>query len=384
MMETEIGYRGSKSTILEENIVVKEQRVDGSCIGAPGLKNNLPMLRCTLMGLERDYQNKVLSKSLIRHHSTKVVSTDTSRNNESKLDPNFVSGFIDGEGSFSVTFIKDKSYKSGWQIKTSFSIGLHKKDLALLEEIKNFFGVGGISKKGVNGIQYYVNSPKDLLVIENHLNSYCLLTQKQADFILFKLIMDLIRRKKHLTPEGINEIVSCKAIMNKGLTSTLEEAFLDITPKERPVITYSGNLSPGWLAGFTSAEGSFMIRVLNSSKHKLNKKVQLEFNLSQHARDEELMKVIANYFEAGAVYLNRNAFVYRVVNFTELTDKILPLFKDNLIEGIKYFDYLDFLKAVNIIKEKKHLTLEGLEEIQKIKNGMNSRRDVWINDMINL
>lgn len=57
MMETEMGYRGSKSTILEENIVVKEQRVDGSCIGAPGLKN-LPMLRCILMGLERDYQNK--------------------------------------------------------------------------------------------------------------------------------------------------------------------------------------------------------------------------------------------------------------------------------------------------------------------------------------
>jgi hypothetical protein len=188
--------------------------------------------------------------------------------------------------------------------------------------------------------------------------------------------MDLIRRKEHLTPEGLNEIVSYKAIMNKGLISTLEEAFVDITPKERPIITYSGNLSPGWLAGFASAEGSFMIRVLDSSKHKLNKKVQLEFNLSQHARDEELMKVIANYFGAGAVYLNRNAFVYRVVNFTELTDKILPLFKDNLIEGIKYFDYLDFLKAVNIIKENKHLTLEGLEEIQKIKNGMNSRRDI--------
>jgi len=188
--------------------------------------------------------------------------------------------------------------------------------------------------------------------------------------------MDLIRRKKHLTPEGLNEIVSCKAAMNKGLTSTLEEAFLDITPKERPIIKYSGNLSPGWLAGFTSAEGSFMIRVLNSPKHKLNKKVQLEFNLTQHARDEELMKVIASYFGAGSISLNRNASVYRVVNFTELTNKILPLFKDNLIEGIKYYDYLDFLKAVDLIKENKHLTLEGLEEIQKIKNGMNSRRDV--------
>ena len=103
------------------------------------------------MGLERDYQNKVLSVSLNRYYSTNTISTDTSQ--ESKLDPNFVSGFIDGEGSFSVTFIKDKSYKSGWQIKTSFSIGLHKKDLALLEKFKIFFGVGGISQKGVNGVQ---------------------------------------------------------------------------------------------------------------------------------------------------------------------------------------------------------------------------------------
>ena len=40
-METEKGYHGSKSIILTDNIVVKEQRVDGSCIGAPGLKKKL-------------------------------------------------------------------------------------------------------------------------------------------------------------------------------------------------------------------------------------------------------------------------------------------------------------------------------------------------------
>lgn len=84
-----------------------------------------------------------------------------------------------------------------------------------------------------------------MLVIENHLNNSPLLTQKQADFLLFKSILDLIRRKEHLTQEGLNEIVSCKAIMNKGLTSTLEESFLKVIIKERPVIAYSGNLSPG-------------------------------------------------------------------------------------------------------------------------------------------
>ena len=119
-----------------------------------------------------------------------------------------------------------------------------------------------------------------------------------------------------------------------------------------------------------------MIRVLNSPNHKLNKKIQLEFNLSQHARDEELMRGIANYFNAGSVSLNRNAFVFRVVSFSELTENILPLFINYPIQGIKYFDYLDFLKAVEIIRNKKHLTLEGLEEIQKIKEGMNSRRDL--------
>ena len=46
------------------------------------------------------------------------------------------------------------------------------------------------------------------------------------------------------------------------------------------------------------------------------------------------------------------------------------------MQGIKYFDYLDFLKAAAIIKDKGHLTLEGLDKILKIKNGMNSRRDL--------
>lgn len=78
-----------------------------------------------------------------------------------------------------------------------------------------------------------MNSPKDLLIIENHLEKYPLLTQKKADFILFKNILKLIRCKVHLTPWGLNDIVSYKAVMNKGLPKTLKEAFLNIIPKDR-------------------------------------------------------------------------------------------------------------------------------------------------------
>lgn len=224
------------------------------------------------MGLEKDYRNKILSKSLNKYYSTNAVLKDTSQLENFKLDPNFITGFIDGEGSFFVTFIKDESYKSGWQIKTSFSIGLHKKDSVLLENIKSFFNVGGISKKGVNGVQYYVNSPKDLLIIEDHLEKYPLLTQKRADYILYKNILKLIRRKEHLTLEGLNKILSYKAAMNLGLSDKLKEAFKNIIPKDRPIIDYISDLNPNWIAGFTSAEGNFMIRILSSPKRKLGKK----------------------------------------------------------------------------------------------------------------
>jgi hypothetical protein len=55
----------------------------------------------------------------------------------------------------------------------------------------------------------------------------------------------LIRGKEHLIPSGLNEIISYKAAMNKGLPSTLKEAFLDIIPKDRPIISNSNKLTPG-------------------------------------------------------------------------------------------------------------------------------------------
>ena len=60
MKETEIGYRGSKSIM--QNLIVKEQRVDGSwCI-----KSKFQHLRCTLKVFERNYPIRILSKPRLR------------------------------------------------------------------------------------------------------------------------------------------------------------------------------------------------------------------------------------------------------------------------------------------------------------------------------
>jgi len=58
---------------------------------------------------------------------------------EFELDPNFVTGFVDAEGCFTVTITRDPVNKTGWRVKPAFEIGLHKKDLALLKLIQNQF-----------------------------------------------------------------------------------------------------------------------------------------------------------------------------------------------------------------------------------------------------
>jgi hypothetical protein len=76
-------------------------------------------------------------------------------------------------------------------------------------------------------------------VIIPHFERYPLITQKLADYLIFKKIVDKIRLKEHLTKEGVREIVGLKANLNKGLSDELKAAFPDITPYSRNDISSS-------------------------------------------------------------------------------------------------------------------------------------------------
>ena len=61
-----------------------------------------------------------------------------------------------------------------------FDVNLHKKDLDLLNSIKDFFGVGKVYLNTNDSCIYTVQSIKDLAIIINHFNNYPLITQKLA------------------------------------------------------------------------------------------------------------------------------------------------------------------------------------------------------------
>lgn len=67
---------------------------------------------------------------------------------EFKLDFIYVIGFIDGEGFFILIIIKDKKYKIGWCVVCRFVISLYRKDLILLNKIKDFFNIGNVFYMG--------------------------------------------------------------------------------------------------------------------------------------------------------------------------------------------------------------------------------------------
>ena len=97
-----------------------------------------------------------------------------------------------------------------------------------MRSIQSTLGIGKIYNQGKDGIQLRVESLKELLILITHFDNYPLITRKRFEFICFKKAILLIKNKKHLTKEGLIELVSLRASMGKGLTKELKAVFPDL------------------------------------------------------------------------------------------------------------------------------------------------------------
>jgi len=285
-------------------------------------------------------------------------------------------GFSDGEANFYLSILKNDKSNIGFSVQLSFEINLHKKDKATLELFQSFLGIGVINNKS-EYVNFKITNPEDLKVVIKHFDNYSLITQKCADFLLFKKAFYIIKSKEHLTIEGLKKLVAIKASMNRcNLPSNLKIAFSDITHIQRPLIKDQEIKNPFWLSGFTSAEGSFFVYFYEALSSKLGKKVSMRFSLAQHSRDEALIRSLVQYLGIGQVNVraNGNAVDFKITKFDNLINKLIPFFVSNPLIGTKALDFEDFCRIAELMKNKAHLTPQGLEEIQKIKDGMNLKR----------
>ena len=114
MSENKMGNRGSKSDVIKTS--VKEQRVDGSRCKLSFFKSL--HLRYTLLGFERNYQIKNPSKQLNKSYYSTIINKQNLFNNTNislfTLNPWWITGFADAEGSFIISIRQDNKRKLKW------------------------------------------------------------------------------------------------------------------------------------------------------------------------------------------------------------------------------------------------------------------------------
>ena len=155
--------RGSKLIVTLNSTIIKEQRVDDSWLLNFSIFNNL---RYTLRRFERITSHRFISYQILNKRlyfteakESKNINSFIHKDSFS-LNPWFITGFTDGDGSFSVSITKKKE-GIGWKISPMFTFGLDVKDLDLLVQIKDLFNTGNISTSE-RGISYYtVGSVKE-------------------------------------------------------------------------------------------------------------------------------------------------------------------------------------------------------------------------------
>lgn len=139
-----------------------------------------------------------------------------------KLPPDYVCGFVDGEGCFTIVISKHKQKKLGLDARLHFEIELRDDDEEVLKSIQETLDCGRIYY--LNLERYGWNSHVELKVssiveIKEKLipffRRYPLRGKKRISFELFAQAAELFYKKEHLTKEGINKLLSIRQKMNR-------------------------------------------------------------------------------------------------------------------------------------------------------------------------
>jgi hypothetical protein len=130
--------------------------------------------------------------------------------------PSYISGYVDGEGCFTVSISPRPTLSVGWEVRPSVSVSQNGDRSEVLLLIQEYFGCGSLRPdRSDRTLKWEVRS---LPLIESrivpHFRQYPLLSGKRRDFELFESICDRMARGEHRSLSGLNEIVRLAGAMN--------------------------------------------------------------------------------------------------------------------------------------------------------------------------
>jgi hypothetical protein len=179
--------------------------------------------------------------------SDNLVGADNQQ--ERLIQLGWVIGFVDGEGCFSIGFIRQpggrgrSGYKTGYQVAHEFAVTQGESSLRALRGLQEFFGVGMLVPNRRSDdhrehlYRYVVRRRADLRErIIPFFQRHPLRTAKQENFEKFARCVSLISEGRHRTVDGLIEIAEITETMNSRKPRTeLIRILRDHTPDIRDI-----------------------------------------------------------------------------------------------------------------------------------------------------
>jgi len=130
----------------------------------------------------------------------------------------YISGYVDGEGCFTISFSPRSRLRVGWEVRPSFSVSQNADRAEVLVLMKEYFGCGGIRPdRSDRTLKYEVRSLDDLQRrVIPHFEQFPLLSSKGRDFERFATVCERVADGLHLTRPGFRDIVDLATTMNSS------------------------------------------------------------------------------------------------------------------------------------------------------------------------
>lgn len=140
--------------------------------------------------------------------------------NTNSLTWEWLLGFIEGEGCFTVSHTKDSERH---YLIPKFELFVSSDDRMIVENIRKFLGIGKIYYKRPRQNLGYISKAtvglvvckkKELIILRNLLKPLHWHTKKQYDFLLWSSCIDIIEQVRQTTYEGKMEIARYRDRLN--------------------------------------------------------------------------------------------------------------------------------------------------------------------------
>lgn len=264
--------------------------------------------------------SETLCNEIVVNEKLKFISEHVPKHRRPLNDNQFghyLAGLIDGDGHFNIQ----------GQLVIVFDI----QSVSLAYYIKEYIGYGNVRKvKGKNAYLYIISCSKGLLKVLN-------------------LINGKLRNK--------NKYYQIDKIISNNKSIKINKVFH---------LNYTNDLENHWLAGFSDADASFQIKLINR-----NFKTEVRLNYQIDQKEDYILILIKNYFGGNIRFRSSQSTYYYGSTSFGSAKNVINYFNSFHMLSVKHVNYLKWRKAYILVQTKNQISKEGLNKIIKLKSSMN-------------